>query len=227
MKNDILTLWDIDKTTIMGLGAHLEAFSFALKNIYGVEDAPTAEHHGFTDKAIIYDILKGHGFDEKRIESKFPICVEKMVNYFKENIDKYEIVAMPGVKNVLEKIEEKNILKGLVTGNLEQIARSKLEKVGLNHYFKFGAFGNESIERSDLVKLAIERARNYGFNGDSKNVYLFDDTPTGIRAGKAANVKAIGVATGDFSKERLKKAGAYYILENLENIGKVLEILKI
>jgi len=224
---DKLTLWDIDNTTVKGIGAHLESFPYALKKVYGVEGNVRPEHHGLTDRRIIFDILREKGFSDSEIESNLPECFNVMTGYFTANIDKYDIITMPGARNVLEELERHNVLMGVVTGNIGAVAKGKIEKVGLEHYFEFGGFGNESNERSDLVRIAIERAeKGYGFKNNN-NVYLFDDTPIGIEAGKAAMVKAIGVATGNSSVEQLREAGADDVLENLMDPKKVLKLLNI
>lgn len=116
---------------------------------------------------------------------------------------------------------------GLVTGNIESIARAKLKKVGLNHYFEVGGFGSDDIERTNLVKIAIKRARvNFNFKQEKNNVFFVGDAPREIKAGKEAGVKTIGVATGKYSMKKLKNSGANFVLENFKSANKVLEIIK-
>ena len=47
---------------------------------------------------------------------------------------------------------------GLLTGNLEPGARLKLEPLGLNHHFPFGAYGSDHEDRYRLPAVAVERA---------------------------------------------------------------------
>jgi phosphoglycolate phosphatase-like HAD superfamily hydrolase len=116
---------------------------------------------------------------------------------------------------LLNDLEKNNVLLGLVTGNLEPIARGKMEKCNLNHFFKVGGFGNENISRTELVKIAIEKAQSeYNFNF-SNNVYLFGDAPQDINAGNEAGAISIGVTTGIYSKEELENAGAALVLQDL------------
>ena len=51
------------------------------------------------------------------------------------------IAILKGVFNLLTKLDQKGFLLGLVTGNLEKIARAKSKKIGINQFFKFGGFG--------------------------------------------------------------------------------------
>jgi phosphoglycolate phosphatase-like HAD superfamily hydrolase len=223
---DKLVLFDIDKTLIKSSRGHSAAFSVAFKKVYGIDTTiDIINYHGMTDQQIIIRVLKKHGLDEQTIKSKIKDCMKVMVDFFNEIVKTDEIIVLDGVPELLNELNKHNVLMGLVTGNLEPIARSKLEKVGLNHYFKIGGFGNEAINRVNLVKLAIKRAEeNFGFKFNN-NVFLFGDAPQDMRAGREASVKTIGVTTGTYSKEQLENAGADFILENLKDIDKVLKII--
>jgi len=222
-----LVLFDIDKTLISGNRSHIAAFSEAFKRVYGVDaDITIINHHGMTDQQIIIEVLKKKGLGESEIKSKLENCMKAMVESFNEIISSSdEIIILAGVRELLRKLDKNNILMGLVTGNLELIAKGKLKKVGLNNYFKIGGFGSDDKSRTNLVDLAIRRAEeNAGFTFNN-NVFLFGDTPRDIEAAQEAGVKTIGVATGIYSEEQLKDAGADFVLGNLRDVKKVLEII--
>lgn len=221
-----LVLFDIDKTLIKGSKSHHIAFSKAFKEVYGVNTTiDIINHAGMTEQQVIIEVLKKNGLEEELIKSKLRQCMEVMVECFNKNVGNEEIIVLDGVKELLEELKKHNVIMGLLTGNLEPIAMGKLKKVGLNHYFKVGGFGSDNINRTNLVKLAIKRAEeNFGFKFND-NVFLFGDTPKDIKAGKQARVKTIGVITGIYSKKQLENAGADFILENLKDTNKVLEII--
>lgn len=224
---DKLVLFDIDNTLIEGSRGHKIAFSGALKKIYGVDaNIDIINYYGMTDQQIIIEVLKKHGLDEQMIKSKLEECMKAMVIFFNRVVDGDEIIILDGVRELLEELDGYNILMGLVTGNLEPIARGKLKKVGLNHYFKIGGFGNDDIDRTNLVKIAIRRAeKKFNFKFDN-NVFVVGDAPKEIKSGKEAGVKTIGVTTGIYSKEQLKDAGADFILEHLKDKDRVLKIIE-
>lgn len=221
-----LTLFDIDKTLISNNKVHEAAFSAAFKTVYGVDaDINIIDHPGMTDKQIIIEVLKKKRLKEDFILSKLDECAKAMVDYFEKNISGNEIFLYNGVKELLAVLSQKNILIGLVTGNLEDIARRKLKIAGINDYFKIGGFGSDCINRTNLVKFAIKKAEK-DFNFKFKNnVFLFGDTPRDIKAGREAGIKTIGVATGIYSEKQLKEAGADFVLKNLKDAKKVLEII--
>lgn len=223
---DKLILFDIDKTLIKSSKGHSTAFSEAFKIVYGIDTTiDIINPHGMTDQQIIIEVLKKNGLDEQTIKSKLEECMKVMVDSFNKIVAKDEIIVLNGVQELLEEINKHNVLMGLVTGNLEPIARGKLKKVGLNHYFKVGGFGSDDINRTNLVRLAIKRSEeNFDFKFDN-NVFLFGDAPQDMIAGKGANIRTVGVTTGIYSKKELENAGADFILNNLKNINKVLKII--
>ncbi len=88
----------------------------------------------------------------------------------------------------------------------------------LNEYFPFGSFGNESEDRSELVRLALKRGRNFGWNGNLNSTYVIGDTPTDIESGKFAGTKTVAITTGSYSFEDLKKANPDYLINDLSRI---------
>ena len=221
-----LALFDIDKTLIKSSNGHRAAFSVAFKEVYGINASiDIIQPSGMTDQQIIFEVLKIKGLDEEKIKSKLDLCMEKMVEAFNKTIDSDEVIILPGVKELLEKFKDNNILMGLVTGNLEPIARGKMKKLNLNHYFKVGGFGNEHFDRTELVKIAIKKAQsNFDFIF-SDNVYLFGDAPQDMKAGSEAGIIPIGVTTGIYSKQQLENAAASLVLNDLTNTEEILRYI--
>ena len=227
MIRKILALFDIDGTLVYGFKGHGQAFSEGLKRVYGVDaTVDTIGAQGMTEHQVIIEVLKQHGLNEEEIGSKIEECMRVMIDYFKKIIATDEIILLDGVQELLRQLMNNDILMGLVTGNLKPIGKCKLRKVNIDYYFKVGGFGNDDLDRANLVRLAIERAKKYyGFQFNN-NVFLFGDAPQDMKAGKEVGVKTIGVATGVYSKQRLNDAGADFVLGNLKNTEKILKIIR-
>ena len=223
-----LVLFDIDRTLVVSFHGYAGAFSEGFKKIYGVDaDVNSINHHGMTDQQIIIEVLKRKGLTEGEIHSKIGECMDVIAKAFPQFIEQSRFEVMPGVKTLLRELSKRNVLMGLVTGNLEQIARGKMQSLGLEHYFKIGGFGSDDIERVNLVRLAIARAeKGFNFKLDD-NIILFGDAPQDIQAAKEAGIKAIGVTTGIYSREDLFKHKPDYILEDLTDIDKILNLLSL
>jgi phosphoglycolate phosphatase-like HAD superfamily hydrolase len=223
---DKLVLFDIDKTLVKSSKGHKTAFTVAFKEVYGINiSIDVIQYSGSTDQQIIFDVLRIMGLDEEKIKDKLDLCMERMVDAYDKMIDDDEIIILPGVKELLKEFEDDNVLMGLVTGNLEPIARDKMKKINLDHYFKVGGFGNEHINRTELVKIAIKKAQtNFNFVF-SNNVYLFGDAPQDMKAGNEAGIIPIGVTTGIYSKQQLENAGASLILKDITNTKEILKYI--
>ncbi len=221
-----LILFDIDKTLIKDSTGHIEAFSEGFKKIYNLDTTiEIINHAGMTDQQVIIEVLKKKGLKESEILPKINRCMEIMNEHFDRIKDSIEVEVFKGVPELLAILKKNGFLLGLVTGNLEPIARSKMKKANLDNYFKFGGFGSDKKKRTELVKLAIKRAKElFGFEFH-KNVFLFGDTPKDIKAGHEAGIISIGVATGIYTKEELENTNADYVVENLQNTSKILDII--
>ena len=221
-----LILFDIDKTLIKSSAGHAAAFSEGFRKIYGIESTiDIINHSGMTDQQIIIEVLKKKGLNEQQILSRINECMKTMLEYFDSIKDLIKVTVLPGAPELLKELKNQNFLLGLVTGNLEPIGRGKLKKANLNHYFKLGGFGSDDINRTKLVKLAIKRAKE-GFDFKyNHNVFLFGDAPQDMNAGHNVGITTIGVTTGIYTKEDLKNAGADYVVDNLQNIRKIISII--
>ena len=225
VQNDILMLFDIDGTLVQGAKSHYQAYIEAVKKFYGMEDyVHSVNAAGKSDKLILREILTLGGLTTDEIQKDFQNCLDFMTDYYLKNVQYEDIPVFDGTVELLDELKCKNVLLGLVTGNLEPIAYAKLERAGLNGYFSFGGFGSDNADRSLMVKKALSIAKNQrGFKGDK--IFVVGDTPRDVEAAQAYNLKIIAVATGMYSVKELRDCGADYVIENFKNLDKILEIL--
>lgn len=221
-----LLLFDIDGTLIrQGNKAHLTSITYAIKYVWGkkVGDVGSTDHSGKTDRKIMVELLHKERVTEKEIESKIGEAFKKMETFFKENVSLESIQPLKGVEELLEELQKRGNLMGLVTGNIEAIAKEKLHRNDLLKYFKVGGFGSDCENRADLIDIAIRRAeKEFGFI-KSNGVVVFGDTPRDIDAGKKAGVTTVAVCTGKYSAKELEKESPDFIFENLMNKDEIIE----
>lgn len=222
-----LVLFDIDGTLMNFPQEHRDSFAEAFRKVYGIDtDISIIQPMGMTEQQIITEVLRKKGVDDQTIKSKISEAMRVMEEYFEKRMDGGKVDVLPGAQDFLAELSRNGVLMGAVTGNLEKIARRKLKEAGLNDYIKLGGFGSDHILRSELVKLAIERAKeNFGFKyGD--NVYSIGDAPSDMKAGReGGSYKCIGIITGVHSREQLQEAGADVVFDNLLDKEKILKII--
>jgi len=224
----ILTLFDIDNTLIKSSAGHRQAYREAVKDIYGIKvDMNVINYHGMTDQEIIFKVLRKYKLDEGTIRTNLKTCMDVMALKYAEIVKSENINILDGVGELLTKLQQNKIICGLVTGNLEKIARAKLRKIGLDHFFKIGGFGSDHMDRAELAKLAIKRAEAKFNLGSHRSIFSFGDAPQDMMAGKAAGATSIGVTTGVFSREQLESAGADVVFQSLADTGHILKFILI
>lgn len=221
-----LATFDIDNTLIRGSTGHVQALIGAIKAIYGLETSiKVINHHGMTDQEIIIRILAQYDVDRQSVNAGLTRCMDYMQQQYAHIVKSENIYMLEGVPDLLNRLEQNDFLLGLVTGNLEKIARAKLEKIGISHFFKVGGFGSDHINRGNLIKIAVRRAeKQFGFDSHSL-VFHFGDAPQDMLAAREAGVIPIGVTTGIFSADELEAAGAEKILPDLKNTDEILRFI--
>jgi phosphoglycolate phosphatase-like HAD superfamily hydrolase len=116
----------------------------------------------------------------------------------------------------LSQLASAGYLLGLTTGGVERAARIKLGRGGLNPYFAFGGFGSDSPDRTVLTTYAIRRAKALHGNGKiPADCFVVGDTPLDITAARGAGAVAVGVASGHYSVDELRAAGADHVVASL------------
>lgn len=226
MKNRIpsLVTWDIDGTLLKtstedGNRAHKVAINEAVYAVHGaritVDDVP---HAGSTDLSIIRRMCTAANITTAVIDQEMPKVLryaEKVINV---DSDTSHLV-LPGIQKLLKQLSERGIPCALTTGNMAYIADVKLKAAGLQHHFVGGAFGDEREQRSDILRLAVERCAP---NEDMKNILHVGDAISDVRAAKQTGARCIAVATGAFAREDLEAEEPDWIFDDLSDTETVL-----
>jgi phosphoglycolate phosphatase len=212
-------LFDIDGTILVTGGAGGVAWQRAFDELYGVE-ANVAEHTdaGMTDPeiaAIVFrEVIGREGSPDERAKA-----IAGYLRHLPDTVaesDGYRV--MPGIEPLLDRLIDDGVLLGLVTGNIEGAAHVKLARAGLNRFFSFGGYGSDSADRTEVTEAALRRAELVS-GGSLRDGACFavGDTPRDVEAGHGAGIRVVGVATGSYSVEELREAGADWAIETVED----------
>jgi phosphoglycolate phosphatase len=174
-------------------------------------DSGTVEAAGRTDGAIIRDILVRAGVGHAAVDARAADVAERAVAEFARLCppDLSGRVA-PGVPELLDALSARReeFRLSLVTGNLERVARLKLERAGIGHHFPAGqgGFGSDHESRAELPPIARARASDPAW--PRERTVVIGDTPRDIACARADGVRVVAVATGPFALEALADADA-------------------
>jgi phosphoglycolate phosphatase len=225
-----LVLFDIDGTLVLTGRAGMRAMNRACEDFVRSDNAMAGvTFAGRTDWSILDDILRNHGhtLDELRLDE----LRQRYVTHLAEEIQLPGHGAkevMPGIRELLDALQRRDDVRlGLLTGNFLEGARIKLEYFDLWKYFPWGAFGGDAASRNDLVPIAVSRARAFGIDDvPASNVIVVGDTPNDIECALVADAVPVAVATGSYTPEQLRAAGADIVFSDLSDTSAFLALLR-
>jgi phosphoglycolate phosphatase-like HAD superfamily hydrolase len=214
-----ILLFDIDGTLMKSGGAGFRAIDRAFEQRLGVRNATEGViPHGKTDPLILREILRRIGVGHDTASSTLPLLLEDYERLLAQEMPSAPAVLLPGVRQLLEALSnDRRVLLGLLTGNLERTARIKLDRFDLNRFFRFGAFGSDSEHRVALPAIAVSRAERLAGRSIAlgRHVRIIGDTPRDVECALANGATAVAVATGGSTTDDLWRAGAHFVFDDL------------
>ena len=220
-----LVLWDIYHTLVdfteLGSAWYAAAFTAATGETLRVHPV----FGGRTELATTTDVLTANGFEaaQETIDALFKALVaesERAAHRFPA-----EARVLPGAAEALTAFAgHDGVVQTLVTGNLPEISRHKLAAFGLHEYLdlEIGGYGTLSVHRPDLVPHAVGlAAAKHGTEFGTGAVVVIGDTPNDVKAALDNGAVSVAVATGHFSADELRAAGAHTVLPDLADTDAV------
>jgi phosphoglycolate phosphatase len=237
-----LVLWDVDFTLVDARGVGRELYRIAFADLYGRELPPAADEAGMagrTDRAIATDVLALAGISDAAGEvGRFEAALNRLAPKV-AGLVTARGRALPGALAAVEALSRlqagpggsggQAVVQSLLTGNVRALAEVKLSPFGLLEYLDLdvGSYGDEHDVRAELVPLARQRAAGryggeFGGNFGGAATVLVGDTPLDIEAALLTGARAVGVATGQFTRAKLAEAGAHAALADLTDTAAVV-----
>jgi phosphoglycolate phosphatase len=203
-------LFDIDGTLISTGGASDRSWKAAFKELHDVDvDVPTVTGKGVPDPEVGRVVFKS-ALGREPTEEEADALMRRRLDHLPEEVQSSPgYVVKDGVVELLERLIVDGRMLGLTTGNVEEAAHIKLSRANLNRFFSFGGYGSDSPDRTELTKKALERGRLVsGRTLDLERTFSCGDTPRDVEAGHGAGLRVVGVATGEYTVDELREAGA-------------------
>ena len=220
-------LFDIDGTIMDSGGAGTRAMDTAFMELFSVRNAfQTISMAGKTDMQILKEGLELHNIDYSN--GVIPEFYRSYIRYLKQNIGDALGHVKPGIREALRELQaQKEFILGLLTGNIEEGARIKLDFFGLNGYFNIGAFGNDDEDRDRLLPVAVDKLfKRNSLHVSFRDCIVIGDTPRDVSCSKPYGAFSVAVATGPYSAATLSEAGADVVLNDLSDTEAFMSILK-
>ena len=207
----MLLLFDIDGTLLQrASGEHAQAIHQAIADVHHIDSRanhrPGPEMAGRTDGEIARILLTQASVDPDTIDARADEVTQRACELFAQlcPADLSDKV-VPGIDSVLGWLNQQDdVTLALVTGNYEPIARLKLRRAGIGHYFVTGqgGFGSDAEDRSSLPTVARRRAGSI----PPSEAVVIGDTPRDIACARADGARCIAVTTGPYGADELTAA---------------------
>jgi phosphoglycolate phosphatase-like HAD superfamily hydrolase len=230
----LLLLFDIDGTLLRRASReHAAALHEAIQEVYGVDTATIgrgpnqADAAGRTDLEIARQLLLRANVSATRIDDRLADLREVAGEAYARHVpaDLSETVS-DGMPALLERLAAReDVALSLVTGNLEPIARMKLDAAGIGHFFPRGqgGFGSDSEDRTDLPPIARRRAGTADAPHPRERTVVIGDTPRDIACARADELRVIAITLGPHEAHEVADADA--VVANVPALGAELDKL--
>jgi phosphoglycolate phosphatase-like HAD superfamily hydrolase len=225
-KDSLLVLFDIDGTLVHCGSTPRRAFGRAMEETFGTA-GPIDNwiFDGKTDPLIVRELMDTAGV--KWNEESVNEALDRYVNGLARELpDEPAKEVCPGVRELLDELQRREALLGLLTGNVRAGAKAKLESFDLWRYFPFGGFADDSHNRNEIAEEAVRRAEEYtGRAWSGKDIVIIGDTPHDVGCGRHLGARAIGVGTGRSTAAELLAAGAEAAFDDLSDTATVIQTI--
>lgn len=181
-------IFDLDGVLILSMPLHTLAWKRYLEGL-GIH-AADVEHrmHGKRNAELVHDLIGGdlsdetvfaHGAAKERL-------FRSMV--LEAGVDRY---CVPGVLAFLERHADvpKAVGSNAEPANIEFV----LDRFGLRQFFEVTVNGLQVKQPKPFPDIYLEAASQ--LKVEPRNCIVFEDSPVGIEAGRAAGMKVVGVET--------------------------------
>jgi phosphoglycolate phosphatase len=230
-----ICLLDIDGTLLLTGGAGQKAFAQTLAHEFGIaEIIHPVMFAGRSDRAIALELLRLHGVEEST-DNWQRFCVGYLSRLEAALVANQGYV-LPGATELVTALAKRDdVALGLLTGNVREGAKRKLVHYNLWHWFAFGGYGDDHLDRSDIAAAALTAAREHikgHANGSTTNgqkfqgeIIVVGDTPHDITCGRSIGARCVAVPTGHTKADELRQSNPDLLVDSLEDIGPILSLL--
>ena len=207
-------LFDLDGTIIDSKEGIINAFEYALKK-FNIEIQDRTKLEQFIGPPLIDTFINYYKFTEEQANQAIK---EYREFYRKTGVLQNQLY--PGIKQLIQTLCKNKKRVILATSKPEEFAKKILKTHGIkeNFYFISGAtLDNTRNTKEKVIKYAINNIENVKL----EECIMIGDRRYDMEGAKINNIKSIGVTYGFGTQEELEKAGADYIVSNvnaLENI---------
>ena len=171
----------VDSEPIHFAGRHATLAHYGIKTT----DEELSHYTGILAEQFLTDMSKKYNVN---------IPLEEALVLSKENFKKvfanYELKAIDGIKELLQKLQEKNISMAVASSSRHELIDEVVTRLDIKHYFKAFISGHDVAQSKPAPDIFIEAAK--AVDELPTDCVVLEDSHNGIVAGHAAHCYCIG-----------------------------------
>ncbi|MFH1788522.1 MAG: HAD family phosphatase [Candidatus Altiarchaeota archaeon] len=204
-------IFDLDGTLIDLFEVHLRAFKELVRKHSGLEFTreDLVAGYGLRGEEIVESFLgknEVHDVDVGELTKERVSLAEKGAG---------EALVLPGVLELLAKLKSGGVRLAVGTSARRSMTIRVLEAAGLAGFFDAVVAIDDVSRGKPAPDIFLKAAGKLGVA--PADCVVFEDSPYGIRAAKAAGMKSVAVLHGSQTPDELEKSKADLTLKSLEN----------
>lgn len=206
-------LFDIDGTLCDSDPLHFLAFRELLKG-FNFNNGVL-----ITEEFFIEEIAGKHNVELSRL--LFPdLPLEEGLKYmdYKEAMFRRlaadKLKPVEGLKKLCKWIEQRGLKRGAVTNAPKENADLIISKLGLSDFFQCVVLANDCARAKPFPDPYLKGLE--GIDASPEHTLVFEDSVSGIKAGVAAGLTVLGIATRN-PEDLLLEAGATFLIRNYDD----------
>ena len=215
-------IWDVDGTLVDTAELHFQAWCVLAKEIgRDYTRADFAATFGWRNPEII-PFLFGPGYSASEIDD----LGRRKEDYYRAEAKK-GVALLPGVRELLDTLKSAGFAQAIGSSAPRANVDLILDLNELRQHLPVVVALEDTTRGKPDPQVFLTAAERLGV--DPKRCVVFEDAPVGVRAAKAAGMKAVGVTfVGHHSAATLEAEGADRIVANLRemNVAEVRRLVE-
>lgn len=224
-----LAVFDIDGTLLRSVELDDTCFVRALADVLGIDGVATdwTSYRHPTDSGLSEEIVERH-LARRLTPDEAERVAERCCQLLRRATSRGDgvIREVAGASAMLARLRgHSKWAAALASGSWRDSARIKWEAAGLDLADLPAAFAEDSPDRSEILRIAVQRARQGLAVEEFDKVVYVGDAPWDAAAARRLGVAFVGVH-GPHGPERLLQAGAQSVLPDFSDWWGLLEALE-
>ncbi len=210
-------LFDLDGTLTDPKEGITKSVQYALKD-QGIEEPDLNNLLCFIGPPLKYSFMEFYGMNEQETER----AIEKYRERF-GTVGLFENAAYEGIHEILAQLKAEGKILAVATSKPEVYSVKIIEKYGLKEYFDVVTGSELNGGRAEKWDVILEVFRILRITEDQKDdVVMIGDRKHDIIGAAKCGIESVGVRFGYASQGELEEAGATYIADTMEDLGRML-----